>query len=137
MYWTQLPVRGETVVAWIGGPKAGALRALPKSELIHIALEGFGKMFGDVTLAMREFAGAETHDWGGDPFARGAYSYVAVGGAGARAAFAEPLADSLFFAGEATSTDGQGGTVNGALASGQRAAREVIDSLCPTKAADA
>ncbi|MCY0725974.1 FAD-dependent oxidoreductase, partial [Klebsiella pneumoniae] len=55
-------------------------------------------------------------DWAKDPFARGAYSYVLVDGAGARQALAQPLADTLFFAGEATSVD-DSGTVAGALSS--------------------
>jgi monoamine oxidase len=69
------------------------------------------------------------HDWSRDPFARGAYSYVLVGGVNARATLAAPVENTLFFAGEATSTDGQGGTVNGALESGQRAAAQAARSL--------
>jgi monoamine oxidase len=65
------------------------------------------------------------HDWQADPFARGGYSYVRVGGTGAREELAAPLEDTLFFAGEATDTE-QSGTVGGALASGQRAARELL-----------
>ena len=65
------------------------------------------------------------HDWQADPFARGGYSYVKVGGTGAREELAAPLEETLFFAGEATDTE-QSGTVGGALASGQRAAREVL-----------
>ena len=72
------------------------------------------------------------HDWGRDPFARGAYSYVAVGGGNARAALAMPVDGTLFFAGEATSNDGQGGTVNGALETGERAAREAATSIGAT-----
>jgi monoamine oxidase len=43
-----------------------------------------------------------------------------------RAALAQPINDQLFFAGEATSSDAPA-TVHGALASGQRAAQEVLD----------
>ena len=39
-------------------------------------------------------------------------------------ALAAPLEETLYFAGEATDTE-QSGTVGGALASGQRAAREI------------
>jgi monoamine oxidase len=66
------------------------------------------------------------HDWQADPFARGAYSFVLAGGLDARAALAQPLDDTLFFAGEATNSDGHTATVHGAIASGRRAAREVI-----------
>jgi monoamine oxidase len=50
---------------------------------------------------------------------------VKVGGTGAREQLAEPLEETLFFAGEATDVE-QSGTVGGALASGSRAAREIL-----------
>ena len=128
-YWTQFPVRSELIVAWAGGPKATALSGTSRADLIGRALNGFGALFGEPTLARKEFEGGVMHDWGHDPFARGAYSYVAVGGGDARAALAAPVEDTLFFAGEATSNDGQGGTVNGALETGERAAQEAATSL--------
>lgn len=72
---------------------------------------------------------AWTHDWEHDPFARGAYSYQLVGGADAPAALARPLRRTLFFAGEATGTDGGTGTVDGAIATGRRAASQVLRAL--------
>jgi monoamine oxidase len=128
-YWTQFPVRSELIVAWVGGPKATALGGVSRSELIERALSGFGALFGEPALARKEFEGGVMHDWGHDPFARGAYSYVAVGGENARAVLGASVDDTLFFAGEATSGNGQGGTVNGALETGERAAREVTMSL--------
>jgi monoamine oxidase len=128
-YWTKLPVRGEQVVAWAGGPKAVALQGRAEAELIALAVKGFGELFDESALAQAEFAGGMTHDWTDDAFARGAYSYITVGGEGARAALGAPLDGALFFAGEATSTDGQGGTVNGALQTGVRAANEVMRAL--------
>jgi monoamine oxidase len=128
-YWTQQPMRSELIVAWAGGPKAAVLNGAPASELIESARDGFGALFGDVALARKQFEGGLMHDWSRDPFARGAYSYVLVGGVNARAMLALPVENTLFFAGEATSTDGQGGTVNGALETGQRAAAEAARSL--------
>ncbi len=128
-YWTQLPVRNEVVVAWVGGPRAIALSGVAEAELVERALNGFGALFNQPDLVHKEFEGGLTHDWSRDPFARGAYSYVAVGGGDGRAALAAPVDDTLFFAGEATSTDGQGGTVNGALETGERAAAEAAMSL--------
>ena len=126
IYWTLVPVRSELVVAWAGGPKARALRGVESADLIERALNGFAALFDASDLASTEFEGGLAHDWTSDPFSRGAYSYVAVGGADARALLAAPIDDTLFFAGEATSVDGQGGTVNGALATGERAAAEVV-----------
>jgi monoamine oxidase len=128
-YWTQFPVRSELIVAWAGGPKASGLSSSSSTELIERALEGFGALFDETALARKEFERGVVHNWDLDPFARGAYSYVAVGGGNARAALATPIEDTLFLTGEATSNDGQGGTVNGALETGERAAREAATSL--------
>lgn len=66
--------------------------------------------------------------WAADPWSRGAYSYLAPGTSPVtRRSLAHPVDDRLFFAGEATDPD-HPGTVHGALASGQRAAGEVVAS---------
>ncbi len=72
--------------------------------------------------------GSHVCDWQTDPFARGAYSYVRAGGVDAVAELARPCEETLFFAGEATQS-GFGGTVASAIASGYRAADEIIRSL--------
>ncbi|MBV9232566.1 MAG: FAD-dependent oxidoreductase [Candidatus Eremiobacteraeota bacterium] len=128
-YWTQYPQRRSLVVAWAGGPRAIALRDRPYQELLSTACEGFGALFGEADLARSEFQFGIMHDWTRDPFARGAYSYVRVGALTARRELAQPIDGTLFFAGEATSLDDQGGTVNGALESGLRAAREAAAAL--------
>ncbi|HXW51868.1 MAG TPA: NAD(P)/FAD-dependent oxidoreductase [Candidatus Acidoferrales bacterium] len=128
-FWTQAPLRSNLIVAWAGGPKADAVSAFAEAELVELALKGFGTMMGELALARTTFEGGMTHDWRHDPFALGAYSYITVGGAGARAALGAPVDRTLFFAGEATSVDNQGGTVNGAFETGERAAREAADVL--------
>jgi monoamine oxidase len=73
--------------------------------------------------------GWHLHNWQRDPLAGGAYSYVAAGGYGSQRALARPVADTVFFAGEATESTGHHATVHGALATGERAAREVLRSF--------
>jgi monoamine oxidase len=128
-YWTQAPARSELVVAWAGGPKAVALGGVAEGNLTRRALNGFGELLNEPERVHKEFEGALMHDWSRDPYARGAYSYVAVGQEDPRPALAAPVDDTIFFAGEATSVDGQGGTVNGALETGERAAVEAAASL--------
>jgi monoamine oxidase len=70
--------------------------------------------------------GAFHHDWQSDPFSRGAYSYAGVGGRDAGAELAMPVESTLFFAGEATQSDGRNATVHGAIASGRRTANQVL-----------
>jgi monoamine oxidase len=65
--------------------------------------------------------------WAHDPFARGSYSHALPGHASARAALAVPVDGRLYFAGEATSPNFFS-TAHGARDSGERAAREVMQS---------
>jgi monoamine oxidase len=75
------------------------------------------------------FEAAYFHDWQSDPFSRGAYSYGTVSADGAQEALASPVENTLFFAGEATDVTGHNGTVHGAIASGRRAAREILHGM--------
>ena len=128
-FWTALPVRTPLLVAWAAGPKADRLAGADGERMIGEALASLTSVFGKGANIERQLEGAWVHDWQADPYARGAYSYVTVGGEKARAVLAEPLLDTLFFAGEAADTEGEAGTVAGALQSGVRAAREVLGKL--------
>ncbi|MDQ6929195.1 MAG: FAD-dependent oxidoreductase, partial [Candidatus Eremiobacteraeota bacterium] len=66
------------------------------------------------------------YDWQADPFACGAYSYLRTGGDDARERLGKPHRN-LIFAGEATATGGQSGTVGGALRAGYGAARVILE----------
>jgi len=121
-FWTPLPMRAPLLTAWAGGPKAARLTGLPHKELLGEALVSVRSVFGRI----REPEAAYVQDWAADPFARGGYSYVKVNGHGARRILQKSLEQTLFFAGEATDTEGEAGTVAGALQSGIRAARELM-----------
>jgi monoamine oxidase len=65
-------------------------------------------------------------DWLNDPFARGAYSFAALGSTDEdHEELARPIDKRLFFAGEATTLRSRG-TVHGALATGQREAKRIL-----------
>ena len=90
-------------------------------KTVSAALASVESVFGKSVRA--QLAAAYAQDWMHDPHSRGGYSYVLVGGAGAREELATPLDDTIFFAGEATDSE-EAGTVAGALRSGIRAARQ-------------
>jgi monoamine oxidase len=121
-FWTPLPMRAPLMTAWAGGPKAARLAGRPTRKLIDDALRTVHSVFPEASLA-----DALVQDWHRDPYSRGGYSYALVGGNGAREQLAQPVRETLFFAGEATDSI-EAGTVSGALRSGQRAAREVLKS---------
>jgi len=120
-FWTPLPMHAPLLTCWAGGPKAARLTGSSEKTLLKHALASVRSVLGDVDEP-RAFL---LHDWQADPYARGGYSYVKVGGTGAREELAAPLEDTLYFAGEATDVD-ESGTVGGALASGIRAAKEIL-----------
>jgi monoamine oxidase len=122
-FWTPLPMHAPLLTAWAGGPKAERLTGKSDDELVREALASVRS----VLKSDEEPQAFLLHDWQADPCARGGYSYVRVGGTGAREELAAPLEETLYFAGEATDTE-QSGTVGGALASGLRAAKEILDA---------
>jgi monoamine oxidase len=123
-FWTALPLRAPLLNAWVGGPAAAQLCGLSDEEIIRHAMDGVSAVFFG-GKGSPEPQAAYVHNWARDPYARGAYSYEAVGGGDARQVLATPLDGALFFAGEATDTTGNPATVTGALRSGARAAEEV------------
>lgn len=125
--WTALPARIPLLTAWTGGPRAERLEGSPE-QIVAAALDTVRVLFGLGPEVRDELVAAYFHDWQQDPFARGAYSYLTVGGRGAPKAIARPLRDALFFAGEAASA-GDSGTVEAALQSGRRAAEEILRRL--------
>jgi monoamine oxidase len=129
-WWTQAPWDTSVITGWSAGPRGDALTGMAREQVIAHALDSLAQALELQPAALQELlADTYTHDWQADPLARGAYSYVMVGGMNAARELAQPLEATLFFAGEATDSHGHHGTVNGAVASGYRAAREVIESL--------
>jgi monoamine oxidase len=119
VWWTPHPVQTSVITGWAGGPKAEALTGLAEPELIRIALES---LRGIVEEDLGEPEASFFHDWQGDPWSRGAYSHIGVNGGRAQKALAEPVDNTIFFAGEAVTPAGHTGTVHGAIASGLAAA---------------
>ena len=122
-FWTPLPMRAAT--AWAGGPKAARLTGSASRVLVREALASVQAVFGDAVT--EQLAAAYVQDWQADPYSRGGYSFVRVSGHGGRERLAEPVGETLFFAGEATDRE-EAGTVAGALRSGRRAAQELLNA---------
>ncbi len=127
-WWTLLPVRAPVITGWVGGPKAEHFIGRNEDYITSQALASLSEILGISENRLGELLlSSQTHDWSSDPFSRGAYAYLPVGGVEAQETLARPLNNTLFFAGEATS-DGHIGTVHGAVESGCRAAREILAS---------
>jgi monoamine oxidase len=126
-WWTALPDKWPIITGWAPFYCGERLSGQNEAFVIEKGLETLGKLLRIDGRELEDLLDASyTHDWQTDPFSRGAYSYVKVGGDNAQSALAAPLNNHLFFAGEATDTSGHHGTVHGAIASGKRAAGEIL-----------
>ena len=126
-WWTPNPREAPMLTGWSAGPRVKGLVFREKEHVFDEATKTLAKLLhmsvGEVrSLVYR----AHIHDWQADVFSLGAYSWAKVGGLNAFREMASPVQETVFFAGEATNSDGYNGTVHGAIASGRRAAREVM-----------
>jgi len=128
-WWTTRPIAAPILVGWAGGPPAADLTSKGTDFIIGAAIQSLASALKlsrrSVEHRLQAYVVA---DWQADPFSLGAYSYVPVGGITAPMVLARPVVDTLFFAGEATNSDGNSGTMHGAIATGYRAAEELLQS---------
>lgn len=126
VWWSAYPLRWPLATAWSGGPPAAEILKGERQDLEASALSALAENLGISRRRIESRAlEAWTWDWDRDPFSRGAYSYAKVGGSEAAKVLSRPVENTLFFAGEATDAQGRTGTVEGAIATGLRAARQV------------
>ncbi len=129
-WWTSAPRKLPIITGWAPFQCAEKLSGQSREFVVERSLHTLGGLLKvDRGVLQDNLQNAYFHDWQSDPFSRGAYSYGKVGSDGAQEALAAPLADTLFFAGEATDTTGNNGTVHGAMASGYRAATQILASF--------
>lgn len=126
-WWTALPEKWPIVTGWAPFRCGERLSGQSEAFVVEKGLDTLGKLLEIGRRELEDLLEASyTHDWQTDPFSRGAYSYVKVGGDRAQLGLAAPLNGNLFFSGEATDVSGHQGTVHGAIASGKRAAVEIL-----------
>lgn len=126
VWWTTYPVRAPLLIGWRGGPGSMPLAGLSRDDVVAAGVASLASLLGvSRRTIQRHLVAGFSHDWTTDPFARGAYSYVAVGGAGSAKRLAKPVANTLYFAGEHADAEERSGTVHGAIASGYSTAEAI------------
>lgn len=122
------PFGRDLVLATIGGTPARDLAALGEAGAVAETVAHLAGMVG--SDLRRHVVAGQLASWWLDPLARGSYSVAGPGQHAARHRLAQPVADRLHFAGEATSGGGDtvGGamTVGGATIAGRKAAAAII-----------
>ena len=111
------------LVGFTSGRMARTVETMSDAALVALVMRRMRAAHGN---RVPEPEAVRTSHWASDPYARGSYSYPAIGASGSdRSALARPLEDTLFFAGEATHRDDPA-SVHGAWWSGLRAARQIL-----------
>jgi monoamine oxidase len=122
-WWSASPRNTAMLTGWVGGPRTQEPAIASERDLMRTSVATLARIF---SLTVEEISSQllswHSHDWQADPFSRGAYTYVPKGALHASSILAEPVEDTLFFAGEHSDVTGHWGTVHGALRSGLRAA---------------
>ncbi len=99
IYFLCWPFQLNLLVGFVGGDFAWELSAAGEDEAVDFGRNAARSVFGsDVD---KYFVKGSFTKWASDPWALGAYSAALPGNAGARQALRRPIADRLFFAGEA------------------------------------
>jgi monoamine oxidase len=128
-WWLSVSEGSAMLTGWSGGVRAEQLSGRGRAAIMEFGLEALYHIFAVPLETLRDLVQEFfLHDWQSDPYCRGAYSYALADNKEAARRLAVPVGNTLFFAGEATDFSGHNGTVHGAIASGQRAAKELLSS---------
>lgn len=125
--FVQAQLFGKNIgICFVGGDLARSLIAAGGTALVDFALATMESMFGSSVSGA--FVRGQSSSWLSDPFSLGAFTYAVPGAVPLRTALATPVANQIFFAGEALSVL-KHGSLPGAYDSGQTAARLVLEAL--------
>ena len=115
--------------ALIMGTQAEALTGKTDDEIVQQLLGELDALYNG--QASQQFDESSTYviNWGDRDYFNGVKSYPMVSGTGAAEAYATPINNRIFFAGEATALNGNYGTVQGALESSERVVKEVLEVI--------
>lgn len=122
LYLLFFPFDLDLVVGFVGGDFAWELEAAGPAAAVDFVAGRLQALFG--SDVRRHLGYGTMTNWSAEPFVRGAYAVAAPGAAQARRVLAEPVAERIWFAGEALA-GGLIQTAGGARLSGEAAARDV------------
>jgi monoamine oxidase len=126
-WWTRQPKGSAVLAGWRGGPGARSLALLNDVDIYERSLSSLAEIVGTSEKALRQFVQAKGfYNWTADPFFEGAYSYAVVNGSAFIEQLREPVANTLYFAGEGLHHGPEIGTVEAALQSGRETAQYVM-----------
>lgn len=125
-YFLTFPTGSPIAVGFVGGAFGWELSRAGEAAAVDFALSEFARSMGEGVR--KHFVKGHMSDWATNPLTLGAYSAAKPGKHASRRILAEPLADRVFFAGEATS-DSYIALCSGAHINGEKVAADVAAAL--------
>jgi monoamine oxidase len=126
-WWVRFHGKDVLLTGWLGGPAAvknsGKSQADYRGQVLDTLATMFNVQRSDLSAKLKSFA---AKSWAEDPYAYGAYSYEMVGSKEIKKMLRQPLAGTVFFAGEGVHDGTSPGTVESALANGKEVAQRVL-----------
>jgi len=126
VYFLSFPFDFNMMIGFFGGDFGWHLSREGEAAAIDFALGELVKMLG--SNVRKRFVWGRMTGWADDPFTLGAYAAAIPGHYGARAKLLQPIAERVFFAGEATAMP-YVALCGGAYLSGDTVGREVAATL--------
>lgn len=126
IYFICHPFEFPMMIGFVGGDFAWNLSAQGREAAIDFATSALQRVFGEKTG--KHIIKSDFTQWPRNPWVRGAYSAALPGQFAARAALKRPLADKVYFAGEAVAGEFTQ-TCGGAVLVGAEVANTIIKRL--------
>jgi len=129
-WWTLSPENNNLLTGWVGAEKTKLLKLKSDEEILGIALQSLSNAFNisadNLQSNLKAYAVA---NWSKENYINGGYSFNIVASADAKKVLQQPIADTLFFAGEALFEGTPGGTVEAAIASARHTVGQVLQVI--------
>jgi len=128
-FWTQVPTEHAVLTGWCSASRLAWVKGTDDQQRLDVALGSLATIFGRAVPALKaDLLAWEATHWGEEEFSRGAYSYPTVETKDALDALRAAATGPVYLAGEALYADGETGTVEAALQSGDAAAKAILMS---------
>jgi monoamine oxidase len=126
IYFIAFPFEFPMMIGFVGGEFAWRLSAQGRDVAVDFATSALKRVFGE--NAGKHVKKADFTQWARNPWVRGAYSAALPGHFASREALKRPIADRIYFAGEAVAGEFSQ-TCGGAVLVGEEVAKTVMAKL--------
>jgi monoamine oxidase len=127
VWWSQVEEGSGLLTGWLTGKNMRRFRELDPQGRLEECLLSLAAIFSrDIAFLRDQLAVFRIFDWQEQPYVHGGYSYDMVITPACRKVLQTPVAETLYFAGEAIYEGNAPGTVEAALHSGLEVADKII-----------